>query len=124
MYRDEDTREEGARRTQAERRATTRRAFLDAARELFAEKGYTGVTIEEIVVRTGMTKGALYHHFEDKRSLFRAVVEEIEEDLDEEVLGAARKSRDEDRDPFGAFMAGIYAHLDARPPQDVREIHL
>ena len=124
MYRDEDIREEGARRTQAERRATTRRAFLDAARELFAEKGYGGVTIGEIVVRTGMTKGALYHHFEDKRSLFRAVVEEIEEDLDEEVLGAARKSRDEDRDPFGAFMAGIYAYLGACLRQDVRQILL
>jgi AcrR family transcriptional regulator len=76
------------------------------------------------VVRTGMIKGALYHHFEDKRSLFRAVVEEIEEELDEEVLGAARKSRDENRDPFGAFIAGIYAYLDACLRQDVRQILL
>lgn len=124
MYRDEDNRGGRARRTQAERRAATRRAFLDAARELFAEKGYGGVTIGEIVVRTRMTKGALYHHFEDKRSLLRAVVEEIEEELDEEVLGAARKSRDENRDPFGAFMAGIYAYLDACLHQDVRQILL
>ncbi len=124
MYRDEDNREGRTRRTQAERRATTRRAFVDAARELFAEKGYGGVTIGEIVVRAGMTKGALYHHFEDKRSLLRAVVEEIEEELDEEVLGAARKSRDENRDPFGAFMAGIYAYLDACLRRDVRQILL
>jgi AcrR family transcriptional regulator len=124
MYRDEDSREGRARRTQAERRATTRRAFLDVAREMFSEKGYAGVTIEEIVVHTGMTKGALYHHFEDKRSLFRAVVEEIEEELDEEVLGAARKSREENRDPFGVFMAGVYAYLDACLRQDVRQILL
>jgi AcrR family transcriptional regulator len=124
MYRDKDNREGRARRTQAERRATTRRAFLDAARKLFAEKGYTGVTIGEILVRTGMTKGALDYHIEDKRSLFRAVVEEIEEELDEEVLGAARKSRDENRDPFGAFIAGIYAYLDACLRQDVRQILL
>jgi AcrR family transcriptional regulator len=124
MYRDEDNREGRPRRTQAERRATTRRAFLDAARELFAEKGYGGVTIGEIVERAGMTKGALYHHFEDKRSLLRAVVEEIEEELDGEVLGAARKSRDENRGAFGAFMAGVYAYLDACLRQDVRQILL
>jgi AcrR family transcriptional regulator len=124
MYKDEDNRERRTRRTQAERRASTWRAFVDAARGLFAEKGYGGVTIGEIVVRTGMTKGALYHHFKDKRSLFRAVVEEIEEELDEEVLEAARKSRDENRDPFGAFMTGIYAYLDACLRQDVRQILL
>jgi AcrR family transcriptional regulator len=124
MYKDEDNGEGRTRRTQAERRASTRRAFVDAARGLFAEKGYGGVTIGEIVVRTGMTKGALYHHFEDKRSLLRAVVEEIEEELDEEVLGAARKSREENRDPFGAFMAGIHAYLDACLRQDVRQILL
>ena len=124
MYKDEINRRERPRRTQAERRGRTRRAFLGAARELFAEKGYAGVTIEEIVVRTGMTKGALYHHFEDKRSLLRAVVEEIEDELDEEVLGAAGKCRDEDRDAFGAFMAGVYAYLDACLRQDVRQILL
>ncbi len=124
MYIDKDNQEGRPRRTQAERRASTRRALVDTARELFAEKGYGGVTIGEIVVRTGMTKGALYHHFEDKRSLFRAVVEEMEEGLDEEVLGAARKRRDENRDPFEAFMAGVYAYLDACLRQDVRQILL
>lgn len=50
---------------------------MDAAREMFAERGYHGAAAEEIVRRAGVTRGAMYHHFGDKRGLFRAVVEEI-----------------------------------------------
>jgi AcrR family transcriptional regulator len=97
------------RRTQAERRATTRRALLDAARSLFAERGYHGTAAEEIVQRAGLTRGALYHHFEDKKDLFRAVVDEIEGEIDEEIEEAerARSGLPE------AVMAGYRAFLDA-----------
>src|SRR3954465_25620 len=54
------------RRTQAQRRATTRRALLDAARSLFAEKGYHGAAAEEVGGRAGLTRGALSHPLEDK----------------------------------------------------------
>ncbi|HZC83333.1 MAG TPA: helix-turn-helix domain-containing protein, partial [Rubrobacter sp.] len=76
---------EKGRRTQAERTATTRRALLDAARSLFAERGYHGAAAEEIVRRAGLTRGALYHHFEDKKDLFRAVVDEMEGEIDERI---------------------------------------
>ncbi len=97
------------RRTQAERRATTRRALLDAARSVFAERGYHGAAAEEIVRRAGLTRGALYHHFEDKKDLFRAVVDEIEGEIDEEIEEAerARSGLPE------AVMAGYRAFLDA-----------
>src|SRR5215212_9836489 len=78
------------RRTQAQRRASTRRALLDAARSLFAEKGYHGTAAEEIVGRAGLTRGALYHHFEDKRDLFRVVVDEMEGEIDERIEEAER----------------------------------
>jgi AcrR family transcriptional regulator len=78
------------RRTQAQRRATTRRALLEAARSLFAERGYHGAAAEEIVRRAGLTRGALYHHFEDKKDLFRAVVEEMEGEIDERIEEAER----------------------------------
>lgn len=58
------------RRTQAERREETRSALVRAARGLFAQRGFAGVTIGEVVARAGMTKGALYHHFADKKELF------------------------------------------------------
>src|SRR5918997_1184618 len=114
----------GGRRTQAERRAATRRALLDAARGLFAERGYHGTAAEEIVRRAGVTRGAMYPHFEDKRGLFRAVVEEIETEVDEAVLEAARGSMRESGDPLEAWMAGFYASLDVYSRPDVRRIQL
>src|SRR5919206_1407702 len=103
-----DVSENKERRTQAERRAATRRALLDAARSLFAEKGYHGTAAEEIVGRAGLTRGALYHHFEDKRDLFRVVVDEMEGEIDEEIEAAERA----EPGLREAVMAGYCAFLD------------
>ena len=97
------------RRTQAQRSATTRRALLDAARSLFAEKGYHETAAEEIVRRAGLTRGALYHHFEDKKDLFRAVVDEMESEIDEKIEQAERAQSGLPE----AVMAGYRAVLDA-----------
>lgn len=97
------------RRTQAQRRASTRRALLDAARSLFAEKGYHETAAEEIVGRAGLTRGALYHHFEGKKDLFRVVVDEMEGEIDEEIEAAERA----ESDLPGAVMAGYRAFIDA-----------
>jgi len=117
-------RDEGGRRTQAERREATRRALLDAGRELFAERGYHEAAATEVVRRAGVTRGALYHHFEDKRDLFRAVVEEIEGEIDRLVLEAAREVMRESGDALEAWMAGAYASLGAYLRPDVRRIQL
>jgi AcrR family transcriptional regulator len=97
------------RRTQAERSAATKRVLLDAARSLFAEKGYHETAAEEIVGRAGLTRGALYHHFEDKKDLFRAVVDEIEGEIDEEIEEAERAASGLPE----AVMAGYRAFIDA-----------
>jgi AcrR family transcriptional regulator len=116
--------EERTRRSHAERRAATRRALLDAAKALFAEKGYAEVTIEEVVRGAGVTRGALYHHFEDKRLLLRAVVEEIEGEIDDLVERAAKEAHASSGNPFEAMMAGHYAFLDACLRPEVRRIVL
>ena len=69
------------RRTQAERRATTRAALLAAARDLFTERGFAATGRDDIAERAGVTRGALYHHFDSKEAVFRAVVLEIEDEL-------------------------------------------
>ena len=68
-------------RTQAERSEATRAALMRAGRELFGARGYGDVGTEEIVARAGVTRGALYHQFADKKDLFRAVVEALEQDV-------------------------------------------
>ena len=65
------------RKARAGQRAT-RNALIEAARGLFSERGYAGVSTEEIVQAAGVTRGALYHHFRDKQDLFTAVVERLE----------------------------------------------
>src|ERR687890_1434680 len=97
-------------RTQEERRAATRRALLGAARELFAEGGYHATAAGEVVGRAGLTRGAMYHHFEDKRDLFRAVVEEVEVEVDEVVFAEARRVLGETSRRWGAFRAGHQAY--------------
>jgi len=75
-------------RTQSERSEATRGALIEAARRLFADRGYAAVGTEEIVRAAGVTRGALYHHFEGKRDLLRAVYEQLESEIATEVATA------------------------------------
>lgn len=77
-----------ARRTQAERTAATRAQLLSAARKLFADKGFSEVSTQQIVADAGVTRGALYHQFADKADLFAAVYEQVEEELVADVVTA------------------------------------
>ena len=77
--------------TQVERRTATRAALLAAARELFTEKGFAATGREEIAERAGVTRGALYHHFESKAAAFEAVANELDAELADRVVAAARR---------------------------------
>lgn len=56
------------------KREATHRALLDAGMQVFAEKGYSASRIDDIVERTGQTKGAFYFHFRNKLDLLQQVV--------------------------------------------------
>lgn len=109
-------------RTQEERSAATRAALLDAARPLFAERGFADVGTPEIAAAAGVTRGALYHQFEDKVALFEAVVEAVEQEvtarLTELVVASGAT------DPLGAMRAAVSAWLDACAEPEVRRILL
>src|SRR5215207_8851155 len=106
-------------RREAEARAT-REALIEAALALFTENGYAGIGTEEIVGRAKVTRGALYHHFTDKRDLFRAVFERVEGDLMERI-GATMQSAD---DPYDLMISGMRAFLDACEEPAVKQISL
>ena len=104
----------------AEQYEHTRRLLLDVARRLFAEHGYAGTATEEVVRRAGVTRGALYYHFRDKRDLFRAVVE----DLQQQILGQVQAAAATAADPWAALRAGLHAFLDACMEPAVQRIVL
>ena len=105
---------------QAERSEHTRQVLLDVARGLFAEHGYTGTATEEVVRRAGVTRGALYYHFRDKRDLFQAVVEDLQQELMQQVQAAAVAAPD----PWQGLRAGLHAFLDACREPAVQRIVL
>jgi AcrR family transcriptional regulator len=78
----------------AEQSDATRSALLASARRLFTEHGYAATSTNEIVERAGVTRGALYHHFPAKYDLFRAVFEQLEAELADQVAREALAGSD------------------------------
>jgi AcrR family transcriptional regulator len=105
-----------------ERSEATRAALVAAARPLFADRGFAGVGTEEIVRAAGVTRGALYHQFRDKRELFAAVFEQLEAELAQRVSEAAVASGA--TEPLAALRVGTDAWLDACTEPEVQRIVL
>ncbi len=100
-------------RTQTERRDATRAALIGAARPLFAERGFAQVGTEEIVRAAGVTRGALYHHFDGKDGLFAAVFEAVEAELLERIVERVRVYEAAHDSPLEALGVGMDVMLDA-----------
>ncbi|PPC08377.1 TetR family transcriptional regulator [Acinetobacter pittii] len=63
--------------------AETRKKLIEVARRTFAEYGYADTSMDKLTAEAGLTRGALYHHFGDKRGLFAAVVDQIDSQMAE-----------------------------------------
>ncbi|GII91348.1 TetR/AcrR family transcriptional regulator [Sinosporangium siamense] len=109
-----------ASRTKEEQRLSTRRALVAEARRLFAARGYSAVSLAEIVRGALVTKGALYHQFESKADLFRAVVERVQEEVGARVAASAEAVDH----PLGRLVAGCEAFLLAGRDPEVQQIML
>ena len=96
---------------QTDRSAATRARLVKAARELFSERPYADVGTEEIVRRARVTRGALYHHFADKRDLFRSVHEQLEAELMDAIARQLVESATDD--PIEGLRTGVRSYLDA-----------
>ena len=108
---------------QAGRSQATREKLLAVARALFAHRGYADVSTEQIVRAAGVTRGALYHHFADKRALFEAVHERVEADVVARIAAAAEAAPASD-DPLAGLHVGVRAFLDACEDPAVQRIAL
>lgn len=87
----------------------TRQLLVSVARDLFTERGYAGTSVEEIVQRAGVARGALYHHFPGKDVLFRAVYESVQTETASRIVAAALA----EPAPWDGVRAGLSAFLDA-----------
>src|SRR6476659_7472639 len=110
------------RRTQAARTAATRALLIDAGRKLFADKGFSDVSTPAIVTAAGVTRGALYHQFDDKVGLFAAVYEQVERHLVEDIARQIMELLP--LDPLEAMRVGARMFLDGCSAPDVQQIVL
>jgi AcrR family transcriptional regulator len=88
--------------------ASTKRALVDVAQELFTEQGYAGTSLDAIVAGARVTKGALYHHFVGKQALFEAVFERVEREASKAIHEVIKG----ERDPWEKARAGLRAFLE------------
>jgi AcrR family transcriptional regulator len=105
---------------QIERAAKTRRRLVRSARRLFGRQGYADTSIEDVVRAAKLTRGALYHHFGDKRGLFQAAYEDVAAELMRRLTDAAAA---EPR-PELHLEVGCQAFLDACLDDRIRQILL
>jgi AcrR family transcriptional regulator len=107
-------------RTQQDRSRATKAALIKAARPMFADRGYAHVSADEIVAAAGLTRGALHHHFKDKHGLFRAVFEQVEQELSVELQAKI----DEAPDVLTKMVVSLGTFLDACQRPEVLRIAL
>ncbi|BCB76152.1 TetR/AcrR family transcriptional regulator [Phytohabitans flavus] len=104
----------------AEQREQTRQALVRESRRLFATVGYGAVGLSQIVAAAGVTKGALYHHFDSKAAVFRAVLEQVQQEVAEQVVAAAEAQSGS----WARLTAGCRAFLTASTAPEVQRIML
>jgi len=106
---------------QAERSETTTKAIEAAARKLFAARGFSATSIDEIAARAGVAKGAVYHHFASKEALFARVLDTIQAELaNARVPPASRKLRD----PIDMIADAVLRYLLAASAKERKRILL
>jgi AcrR family transcriptional regulator len=107
-------------KTRAEMTAESRAALIAAARSAFAQKGFAAASMDDLCAAVGLTRGALYHNFGDKRGLLAAVVAEI----DAEMAAAAKKAAAKAADLWSALEAEGMAYIELALDPEVRRIVL
>ena len=98
----------------------TRAKLIRAARKAFADKGYAAASMDDLTARVGLTRGALYHNFGDKKGLLQAVIDQI----DEEMVARMRVVRKRAKDPFQGLLDESVAYLEMALDPEIQRIVL
>lgn len=87
--------------------SSTRRALLKNAADFFADRGYAGTSLDEVVSAARVTKGALYHHFAGKLALFQAVFDQCEANAVKRITADVRQ----EKDPWDKALTAVSSFL-------------
>ncbi|MET3599582.1 TetR/AcrR family transcriptional regulator [Martelella mangrovi] len=104
----------------AEKMEANRARLISAARKAFAEKGYAAASMDELTAEAGLTRGALYHNFGDKRGLLAAVVHQIDTEMATEARKQAAKAENE----WDAMLTEGIAYIEMALEPEVQRIVL
>lgn len=98
----------------------TRAKLIEAARRAFAEKGYNAASMDDLTAEAGLTRGALYHNFGDKKGLLQAVIDQI----DAEILVQMRAAGQQFESKWHAFLAEAITYIEMSLEPEVQRIML
>ena len=104
----------------AETMAENRAKLISAAREAFAVKGYVAASMDDLTSAVGLTRGALYHNFGDKRGLLAAVVDQI----DSEMAASAQKAGANAEDEWQGLLAEGAAYIEMALDPEIQRVVL
>ncbi|WP_198650823.1 MULTISPECIES: TetR/AcrR family transcriptional regulator [Devosia] len=107
-------------RTRGEMIAETRAKLLAAGRKAFGEIGYADASMDDFTGKVGLTRGALYHHFGDKRGLFEAVIAQIDAEMTVRLKARAAKMRT----PWEGFIEEGIGYIEMALEPEIRRIVL
>ncbi|MEX5503380.1 TetR family transcriptional regulator [Pseudomonas putida] len=98
----------------------TRATLLETARKVFSERGYADTSMDDLTAQAGLTRGALYHHFGDKKGLLAAVVAQLDAEMDERLCAIS----DSAKDGWGGFRRRCHAFLEMALEPQIQRIVL
>ncbi|MBC3337460.1 MULTISPECIES: TetR/AcrR family transcriptional regulator [Pseudomonas] len=108
-----------ARRTRAEMEET-RATLLVTARKVFSDRGYADTSMDDLTAQANLTRGALYHHFGDKKGLLAAAVEQIDAEMDQRLQAISNAADDE----WEGFRSRCRAYLEMALEPEIQRIVL
>jgi AcrR family transcriptional regulator len=98
--------------------AETRAKLVHAARQAFGSVGYAAASMDDFTAAAGLTRGALYHHFGDKKGLLQAVIAQIDDEMSQRLRAIAGKAKD----PWRAFVDENIAYIEMALEPEIQRI--
>lgn len=112
--------EDLAPKTRAQMVEETREKLIAAARKAFATKGYAASSMDDITAEAGLTRGALYHNFGDKKGLLQAVIDQI----DAEMLARLRVVQEGAESPWLGLLSESTAYIEMALEPEIQRVML